>query len=190
MITLKKILRIIILLVLIFIIYIKYNKHKIVNFESEFYKNFNNLIKEKSSDFNYSIKDIFNGKITIINIYNSNDLNCLYNINLSNILTKYFGNNINIIDIMVKNTDDFISNEILNIIDNKEEDFITKYNIIRPVISLTENDMKQYFNINNPANKIIILNELGEIEYIKNNTPKVIQGAQKMYNFYNKYLSY
>lgn len=169
MITLKKILRIIILLVLIFIIYIKYNKHKIVNFESEFYKNFNNLIKEKSSDFDYSIKDIFNGKITIINIYNSNDLNCLYNINLSNILTKYFGNNINIIDIMVKNTDDFISNEILNIIDNKEEDFITKYNIIRPVISLTENDMKQYFNINNPTNKIIVLNELGEIEYIKNN---------------------
>lgn len=27
-------------------------------------------------------------------------------------------------------------------------------------------------------------------EYIKNNTPKAIQGAQKMYNFYNKYLSY
>ena len=169
MITLKKILRIIILLVLIFIIYIKYNKHKIINFESEFYKNFNNLIKEKSSDLNYSIKDIFNGKITIINIYNNNDLNCLYNINLSNILNKHFSNNINIIDIIVKNTDDFISNEILNITDNKEEEFITKYNITRPVISLTENDMKQYFNINNPTNKIIILNELGEIEYIKSN---------------------
>lgn len=27
-------------------------------------------------------------------------------------------------------------------------------------------------------------------EYIKNNTPKAVQGAQKMYNFYNKYLSY
>ena len=164
----KKILRILILFTLIFTIYIKYKGKKVLGFESEFYKNFDNLIKE-NPNVNCDIKDIFNGKITIINIYNINDLHYLYNINLSNKLKTVFGNDINIVDIMVKDTDDFISNEILNIVDNKENDFITKYNINRQVLSLTENDMKQYFNINNPINKIIILNEKGEIEYIKNN---------------------
>lgn len=167
--TLKRVLRLLILLTLIFIIFIKYKKHSVISFESEFYKNFKNLMVENTNYGNCTIDDIFNGKITLINIYNINDLKYLYNINLSNKLKESFGNNINIVDIIVKNNDDFITNEILEIQDNKEVEFINNYKINRPILYLTENDMKQYFSINNPINKIIILNEKGDIEYIKNN---------------------
>ena len=166
----KKILRILILILIIFIIYIKYSKYKVVSFESEFYKNFNTITKENViyPFGNYGINDVFNGKVTVINIYSINDIRNLYNINLANKISESFSGDVNVVDIIIKNKDDFISEEVLNITSNEEESFIDKYKITRPVFSLTENDMKQYFNINNPLNKILIINEKGELEYIRN----------------------
>ena len=166
----KKILRILILILIILIICIKYSKYKVLSFESEFYKNFNTIVKENVIYplGNYGINDVFNGKVTIINIYSINDIRNLYNINLANKINETFSKDVNVVDIIIKNKDDFISEEVLNIVSNEEENFIDKYKIARPVFSLTEDDMKQYFNINNPLNKILIVNERGELEYIRN----------------------
>ena len=168
---LKKFLRILILILLVFIIVVKYKKHSIVSYESEFYKNFESAMKNGTfyAYGDYTLDDIFNGKITVVNMYNMDDIHNLYNVSLSNKIKETFGNDVNVIDIIIKDGGDFISEEILNLSSNEEENFIEKYNIKRPVFSLTESDMKQYFNINNPINKILILNEKGELEHIKTN---------------------
>lgn len=183
----KKILRLLILFLIIFIIFIKFKKYKITNFQSDFYKNIYSLTKEdkvKIYNVNNNIKTIDNllkNKITIVNIYNYDDINYLKNINLFKYIENNYSN-IDIFDIVIKNKDIIINDNILNLIDDKIDILIKNNRIKHPVLYVDEYLLEKKLNMYNLKNKIIILDELANIKYILDNKINTIELDNKIKN--------
>lgn len=189
-------LRILILILIVLLILLKKEKRELINFKSKFYNNFKmmsleNTLKTYNSSNNIK-SDIFNGKITILNVYDINNVNYLFNLKLSKNIKKHF-EDVNIIDIFIKNENDVINDQIFDLIEDKNEDFISKNNINRPVVLLSKSMFEQYFNLSNIENKIIILDELGNIKNIEKNditfeelSNKIIEISEKKKKIYKK----
>lgn len=164
-------LRILILILLIFYITLKVYNHKINNYKSDFYNNFSkmlfeNTIKSYNTHTTDILNELFDGRITVLNIYNINNINYLHNLKLIKQLKEQFIN-INIIDVFLKDDSDILSNDIFGLIEDVNESFILQHNIDRPAIAMSSKLFEDYFNIKNIENKIILLDNFNNVKYIE-----------------------
>lgn len=190
-------LRILILVLILIIVGIKIKKHNIVSYKSDFFKSFSKMCFENTvktyKSANNIMDDIFNGKVTILNVYSINNINYLNNLKISKYLEQNFSN-INIVDIFIKDNRDFISDDLLELIEDKNDEFMNKYQINRPALVVSSDMFKQYFNFVNMENKIILLDNFGNIKYVENNdinvktlSNKIIEiSKEKKVNITNK----
>ena len=164
-------LRILILILLIFYVTLKVYNHKINNYKSDFYNNFSkmlfeNTIKSYNTHTTDILNELFDGRITVLNIYNINNINYLHNLKLIKQLKEQFIN-INVIDIFLKDDSDILSNDIFGLIEDVNESFILQHNIDRPAIAMSSKLFEDYFNIKNIENKIILLDNFNNVKYIE-----------------------
>ncbi len=168
----KKILIIFIMFLTTLFVMMKITKYLIIDFKSSFYRTFkNNLERENNGIYNVNtniklIDNFLNNKITIINIYNYNNIDFLKSLKLS----KYINNNyndINIFDIVVKDDENLNINNLNN--DSKVEFLLKNYGIKNPVLYTNKSLLKKKFGINFKNNKFLILDEMGNIRYAFNN---------------------
>lgn len=164
-------LRILILILLIFYITLKVYNHKINNYKSDFYNNFSKMLFENTIKFYNThttdiLNELFDGRITVLNIYNINNINYLHNLKLIKQLKEQFIN-INVIDIFLKDDSDILSNDIFGLIEDVNESFILQHNINRPAIAMSSKLFEDYFNIKNIENKIILLDNFNNVKYIE-----------------------
>lgn len=198
--SLKIILRISILALLIILLVLSWKKQNIMNYESKFHNNFNTMLNENSiTTYNIpqNIKsNIFNGKITVLNIYNINNINHLLNLKFNKEIKQHIKTeDINVINIILDNSNNLLDDKIDELINNKNEVFIKKNKIDDPVLVLSDEIFEKYFNLKNIDNKIIILDEIGNINYIENNNTdinilvdKITNISRKSKMIYNKNL--
>ncbi|MBR2141354.1 MAG: hypothetical protein IJ853_03260 [Rickettsiales bacterium] len=183
--TVKLLLRLLILFLIIIAFTIKSKKNKIIEYKSEFSNAFTKMCQEntiktyKSLD---NVKDeIFNGKITILNTYSINDINYLYNLKLvDHIKHKLDSSNLNIVDIFLNTDTETNDNSLIDLIEDKNDIFINKHNINRPVLSLSADVFKQYFNLDDITNKVLVLDELGNLKFVENNDINIDEFIQKI----------
>ena len=183
--TVKLLLRLLILFLIIIALTIKSKKNKIIEYKSEFSNAFTKMCQEntiktyKSLD---NVKDeIFNGKITILNTYSINDINYLYNLKLvDHIKHKLDSSNLNIVDIFLNTDTETNDNSLIDLIEDKNDIFINKHNINRPVLSLSADVFKQYFNLDDITNKVLVLDELGNLKFVENNDINIDEFIQKI----------
>lgn len=177
-------LRILILILLVFFVTLKVYNHKINNYKSDFYNNFSkmlfeNTIKTYNTNTADIINELFDGRITILNVYNINNINYLHNLKLAKQLKEKFVN-INIVDVFLKDDSDILSNDIFGLIEDVNEIFIAQNNIDRPVIMMSSKLFEDYFKIKNIENKIIILDSFNNIKHIEYSNANINSIVEKI----------
>lgn len=165
----NKILIIIIFLILLSIGFIIFKKNKIINYESDFYKNLNSLINHKNTKkYNFeTINSVNDNDVIVINISDINDRSFVNNLNISRYISDKFYN-VAIYNIIVEDNNKANDN-FLKFTNNYYDEVIYKYNIYEPTIYVDKNAIEETKFLSNSINKLIILDKVYNVIKIYNN---------------------
>ena len=165
----NKILIIIIFLILLSIGFIIFKKNKIINYESDFYKNLNSLINHKNTKkYNFeTINSVNDNDVIVINISDINDRSFVNNLNISRYISDKFYN-VAIYNIIVEDNNKANDN-FLKFTNNYYDEVIYKYNIYEPTIYVDKNAIDETKFLSNSINKLIILDKVYNVIKIYNN---------------------
>jgi hypothetical protein len=153
---------------------LRVKKHKITNFRSEFYKNIITIAGDRETEmYNFnSVNDLFNGNVTVVNLYSIDNTNYLKNIAISRYLQNNY-DNLNVFDIILKKKYVSKLDDVLELINGQMGKFIRKNAIKHPIFYAREDVVGNEIKINSLNNKILVLDELFNLKYVFDDTVEI-----------------